>query len=51
MAKVHADWRVLRHGPIERLAETPGLERIIVSHHERIDDRPAETLRRLAAAL
>ena len=30
------------------LAETPGLVRIIVSHHEPIVDRPAEVLRRIA---
>lgn len=33
---------------LERLAETPGLVRIIVSHHEPIVDRPAEVLRRIA---
>jgi len=33
------------------LAETPGLVRIIVSHHEPIADRPAEVLRRVAEAL
>ena len=33
------------------LADTPGLSRIIVSHHEVIEDRPAEILRELAASL
>jgi len=36
---------------LERLAETPGLVRIIVSHHESITDDPAGTLRGVAAAL
>lgn len=35
---------------LERLA-TPDLARIIVSHHETITDRPAETLRAIAASL
>lgn len=33
---------------LRTLADTPGLERIIVSHHEVIDRDPAATLRRLA---
>jgi hypothetical protein len=36
---------------LERLAETPDLKRIIVSHHEMIDEDPAGTLKRLAAQL
>jgi hypothetical protein len=36
---------------LERLADTPGLSRIIVSHGRRITDRPAEVLRQVAAAL
>jgi len=36
---------------LERLAETPGLIRIIVSHHRVIAERPAATLREVAAAL
>lgn len=36
---------------LERLAELPGLRRIIVSHHETIDREPATTLRALAASL
>ncbi len=38
---------------LERLAETPGLARIIVSHHETIEREgdPAGTLRRVAATL
>jgi len=36
---------------LERLAATPDLVRIIVSHHEMITDRPAETLREVAARL
>jgi hypothetical protein len=35
----------------ERLAGTPGLSRIIVSHHEPITGRPAEVLREVAASL
>ena len=34
-----------------RLAETPGLVRIVVSHHEPIVDRPADVLRRIAESL
>ena len=89
MARAHDEWRVLRHGSIEklednlwtvtgstggprvtrlfrvmavkdkaafkadlgRLAETPGLVRIVVSHHEPIVDRPADVLRRIAESL
>lgn len=36
---------------LERLADTPALKRIIVSHHIPITDEPAATLRRVAAAL
>lgn len=36
---------------LERLAETPDLKRIVVSHHIAITDEPAEVLRRVAAAL
>lgn len=36
---------------LERLAETPDLVRIIVSHHEMIVDEPAATLRTIAASL
>lgn len=43
--------RAAFRGHLERLADTPGLTRIVVSHHERIADRPAETLRRVAASL
>lgn len=35
---------------LNRLAETPNLVRIIVSHHKPITDQPAETLRRVARA-
>jgi hypothetical protein len=34
---------------LERLADTPDLVRIIVSHHRMITDRPSETLRAAAA--
>ena len=34
-----------------KLSETPDLIRIIVSHHRMITDRPAETLREVAASL
>lgn len=34
-----------------RLADTPGLRRVIVSHHETIDQDPAGTLRAVAATL
>jgi len=36
---------------LERLAKTPRLARIVVSHHEVIADAPAETLARVAATL
>ncbi len=36
---------------LERLANTPDLNRIIVSHHRMITDRPSETLRQVAAEL
>jgi hypothetical protein len=36
---------------LERLADTPDLQRIIVSHHAMIDDDAAGTLRRVAATL
>jgi len=36
---------------LNRLAETPDLVRVIVSHHEPITDQPAETLRRIAEAV
>jgi hypothetical protein len=34
-----------------RLAETPGLRRVIVAHHEVITEAPAETLRQVAQTL
>ena len=36
---------------LERLAETPDLKRIIVSHHRMITDDPGSTLREVAARL
>lgn len=36
---------------LERLADTPDLKRIIVSHHEPITDQPAEILAGVAAAV
>jgi hypothetical protein len=36
---------------LERLAETPDLVRIIVSHHRMITEKPSETLREVAATL
>jgi hypothetical protein len=36
---------------LERLAETPDLRRIIVAHHQTIDDQPAATLREVASTL
>jgi hypothetical protein len=36
---------------LSRLADTPHLKRIVVSHHEVIDDDPGGTLKRLAEAL
>jgi len=36
---------------LERLAETPDLKRIVVSHHIAITDEPTEALRRVAATV
>lgn len=36
---------------LEHLAALPDLRRVLVAHHETIVDRPAETLRRIAATL
>jgi hypothetical protein len=36
---------------LERLADTPSLKRVIVSHHELIQDEPREAIRRAAATL
>ncbi len=36
---------------LERMAQTEGLARVIVGHHEMITDAPADTLRRVAATL
>jgi hypothetical protein len=36
---------------LDRLADTPGLARVIVGHHEMITDAPGETLRALAKTL
>lgn len=36
---------------LERLAATPGLARVVVSHHEVIAERPAEVLREVAATV
>jgi hypothetical protein len=36
---------------LERLADTPDLVRVIVSHHRVISERPAETLREVAATV
>jgi hypothetical protein len=36
---------------LDRLADTPGLIRIIVSHHRMITENPSETLREVATAL
>lgn len=36
---------------LQRLADTPDLTRVVVSHHEPITDRPAETLRQVANSL
>jgi hypothetical protein len=47
---VVADKKAFR-AHLERLAELPDLKRVIVSHYETITDGPAETLRRVAAAL
>lgn len=38
-------------GALERLADTPGLARVIVSHHETIAADPARALRAVAATL
>lgn len=47
---VIADSRAFR-GHLERLADLPQLQRIVVSHHETIDQDPAGTLRAVAATL
>jgi len=47
---VMRDRALLRHS-FERLADTPDLKRIIVSHHRMITDDPAGTLRKVAATL
>ncbi|HEU4403846.1 MAG TPA: hypothetical protein VFS43_00925 [Polyangiaceae bacterium] len=36
---------------LARLADTPNLRRVIVSHHRTIDERPAEALREVAATV
>lgn len=36
---------------LERLADTPNLVRIVVSHHRLIDDNPAQVLREVAAGV
>ena len=36
---------------LERLAQTPRLVRVVVSHHETIADQPGEVLARVAATL
>lgn len=36
---------------LERLAATPGLRRIVVAHHQTIEDEPARALREVAATL
>lgn len=51
-----ARWFIARNKPalrghLERLAATPGLRRIVVSHHEVIDRDPARVLRDVAATL
>jgi hypothetical protein len=51
-----ARWFIARDKPalrghLERLAATPGLRRIVVSHHEVIDREPAQVLRDVAATL
>jgi len=51
-----ARWLLVKHKDrfrehLVRLASTPGLKRIIVSHHQMIEDDPAGTLRRLAATI
>lgn len=47
---VIADAKAFR-GHLERLADLPQLQRIVVSHHETIDQDPAGTLRAVAATL
>lgn len=47
---VIADKRAYR-AHLERLADTPDLRRIVVSHHETIENDPAGALRRAAATL
>ena len=41
MAKVNREWRVLKHGPIERFEENLWI----------VTDKPAEVLHQIAAAL
>ena len=36
---------------LERLAKLPGLRRIVVAHHETIENSPADALRQAAARL
>jgi hypothetical protein len=36
---------------LRRLADTPGLRRVVVSHHETIEERPADALRAAAATV
>jgi hypothetical protein len=36
---------------LHRLADTPGLVRVIVSHHETITEHPGEALRAAAATV
>jgi len=45
-----ADKRAFR-AHLEKLAELPGLRRVVVSHHQTITDDPAGTLQRVAATL
>ena len=50
-----ARWLVIKDKPaffanLAALADTPGLCRVIVSHHRTIDEHPAEVLRELARA-
>lgn len=44
------DQRALR-AQLEKLAETPGLRRVIMAHGTRVDDEPAAFLRQVAATL
>lgn len=51
-----ARWFLIKDRPalrahLERLADTPGLRRILVSHHDVIDREPARVLRDVAATL